>query len=199
MDTFIGKLKEHQALVIRLAQKTLSEQRDANLKKRKRTDEAHPATEFPAGSYVLVAAPPDTHAPKLCMPLKGPYQVVSNIGPQYKLRDLVSGKLVTRHIKLLRTYRQSSDSPLEIARRDRDFYLVEKIISHKGTPARKGNMTFRVRWLGYGPESDSMAASWQDLRTNFVLHEYLRAHGMGHIVPQEFREAVPTVNDPLED
>jgi transposase InsO family protein len=193
LSAFLSTLQERQALVIRLAQKTLSEQRETNIKKRKRTDEANPVTEFAKDSYVLVAYPQDVRVPKLRMPLQGPFQVVSNTGPQYKLRDLVSGKLVTRHVKLLRAYRPSQATPLEIARRDQDFYLVEKIISHTGTPAKKGNMTFRVRWLGYGPESDSLRAPWHDLRTNFVLHEYLRAHGMGHIVPAEFQTPAPAV------
>jgi hypothetical protein len=191
ISAFISTLQERQALVIRLAQKTLSDRSEKNKNKRKRTDDEHPVTAYPPGSYVLVAYPADTRAPKLSMPLKGSYQVVGHTEHQYQLRDLVTGKLLRRHVKLLRAYQPTEGTPLEIARRDMDFYLVEKIISHRGTKSRKNDMTFRVRWLGYGPEHDSMAASWRDLRTNFVLHEYLRTHGMGDIVPPEFQNIDP--------
>ena len=85
------------------------------------------------------------------------------------------------NIEHLKKYRQS---PPEFEDRmtlppTRDFlpseeYEVEAILGHKLSGKKKGNRRmFRVRWAGYGPESDSWVSE-ADLRNSPELkREYL--------------------------
>jgi hypothetical protein len=117
----------------------------------------------------------------------GPLQVVSHQGHEYVLRNLVTGKTLNRHVTNLKAFIPSRVSPLDVARRDSEVYLVEKIISHTGDPRRKADMKFRVRWLGFGPDDDTLEG-WSSLRNNWVFHRYLREQGLRQLIPAEFRD-----------
>jgi hypothetical protein len=68
---------------------------------------------------------------------------------------------------------------------DKDEFLVEEIISHKGDIGRKTSLEFLVKWAGYGSEYNTLEP-WSNLRNNSVLHDYLRKNGLGRLVPNEF-------------
>ena len=76
---------------------------------------------------------------KLHLPWKGPVQVVSNNGSDYALRNLVTGKLLNRHISLLKAFDSTRCSPIDAARRDTNHYIVDKVVDHKpkGSAAKR--------------------------------------------------------------
>jgi hypothetical protein len=63
---------------------------------------------------------------------------------------------------------------------------VEAILQHTGKPKKKTKMQFKVRWDGYDSTHDSWLP-WSELRHNTVLHEYLQAQNLGHLIPREYQ------------
>ena len=47
-------------------------------------------------------------------------------------------------------------------------------------------MTFKVKWLGYGPEHDSWEP-YANLRDIGKLHEYLITNRMKSLIPSKFK------------
>ena len=74
---------------------------------------------------------------------------------------------------------------------------VEAILQHTGKPKKKTKMKFKVRWDGYDSTHDSWLP-WSELRHNTVLHEYLQAQNLGHLIPREYRplSSITTDNQP---
>ena len=68
------------------------------------------------------------------------------------------------------------------------LFQVEKILKHKGTKARRVQMEFRVKWLGYD-DSDNSWVKWKDISHNALLHNYLREHNMATIIPPQYTRA----------
>ena len=154
-------------------------------------DTAKKVDHFPKGSYVLVDYDPSsvmgrrpTH--KL-MPFKrGPYRVVNSIGSRYTLLDLLQNKHEDVLIHRLHPFQYDQEflDPKEVAMRDREEYEVEKVLNHEGDIKLKGQMQFLVKWKGYD-ESHNTWEPWTSLRLVDKLHEYLRKHKMGKIIPKE--------------
>ena len=152
-----------------------------------------PLTEYEIGSYVL-AAYPDTNyglprPDKLHMMLTGPYLIIGRQGQEYQLRGLISQRLVTKSVFLLRPYRYDAArvDPVEMARNDHDVnYDVEYIVSHTGQWSRVAQMTFTVKWEGF--EEPTPGQLWKDLRTNEKLHDYLRQNNKERLIPEQFRQ-----------
>jgi transposase InsO family protein len=168
-------------------------QRDATHMQREREE----PTVFENDDYVLVSYPNDTmgkRAPiKLATIWKGPMKVLSHDKDEYVVGDLTLGTQSRVHVTRLRRYYYdpTRENPLDIARRDHGAYLVEAIISHKGTGKTPSNMSFKVRWAGYDESADSWLP-WKELYNNEVLHNYLYEQGMGRLVPDIFKRRGPS-------
>ena len=147
-------------------------------------------TEYPVGSYVLESFPdgaPTKGSPlgKLYPPIAGPFRVVKHIGSAYTTMNLLTGKAHDVHVSRLREflYDPAITTPLEAAKRDDHQYTIEKILKHRGTPKKKTELQFLVRWAGYGREMDSWEP-WKELRTVEALHTYLRSVGLHRLIPK---------------
>jgi transposase InsO family protein len=176
---------------------------DIAAKHQRETDARHIAkrdsgtyTEFPVNSYVLVAynysrfgqLPPD----KLMTAYKGPFRVVSFVGSDYTLQNLVTMKHEHVHVSLLKKFEYDArfTDPVEVARHDTSEFLVERIISHEGDFKDKSTLKFRVRWAGYGPEDDTYEP-WKHVRDTAQLHEYLRLNKLARYIPREHKPPKP--------
>jgi hypothetical protein len=174
---------EAQSHLIRTAQQLLQEHADEH------TQGIVEASIFASGKYVLVS-----HAPgglkntptKLDLNWKGPYVIVRNEGDSYFVRNLITSRIAKVHITRLKEFRYNPDhtSPLDIARRDNEEFFVEEILEHRGDFKQKRNLTFKVRWLGYGPEADTWEP-WSGLRDVLALHRYLHRIKMDKFIPKE--------------
>ena len=109
-------------------------------------------------------------------------RVISNQGAEYTLHDLVQNKNVLVHVSRLKKLEHDSRfvDPLAIAAKDYEEDEVELILEHRGSPKRKSDMDFLVRWLGYDASED-LWLPWSSLRTNTVLHQYIKDHNMAKI------------------
>ena len=107
----------------------------------------------------------------------------------YELATLITGRTLHRHISQLKEFDSSRCSPQEVATRNTPDYLVEQIVSHTGTKANRPRMRFRVRWLSYGPDDDTMEP-WKNLKNNWVFHQYCREQGLEDLIPTAFQDVV---------
>jgi hypothetical protein len=85
-------------------------------------------------------------------------EVVRNV--IYKCNDLVSGKLTDFHFDRLRIVNVIDEMVREadlvvLATNDKDEFVVEKILSHRGNPKRKATLEFLIRWKGYDESEDT--------------------------------------------
>ena len=88
----------------------------------------------------------------------------------------------------MKKYRFNSafTSPQGVAARDRDEFLVEAILNHRGNFNRKSELEFLVKWVGYEAEYNEWIP-WSNLRRTNRLHTYLRDIGKESMIPRDFR------------
>ena len=112
-------------------------------------------------------------------------RVISNKGAEYLLLDLVQNKQISVHISRLKRceYDPRHVDPMAIAAKDYEEDEVEAILQHRGSPKRKSDMDFLVRWLGYD-ETEDLWLPWSALRNNTALHQYLRDNNMEKLIPK---------------
>jgi hypothetical protein len=79
----------------------------------------------------------------------------------------------------------SIQTPQSIALKDRQGFLVENIIRHKGSHNQKTKMMFLVKWLNYSEEENTWE-TWNTLKTNLSLHRYLIFKNLERLIPKSF-------------
>jgi transposase InsO family protein len=192
VSEYLRTLDSKQADIVRRVQLALGNRFAKNKRKFDATN-AHRQHVFPDGAYVLLDYPDKIRPPsKLNMPRMGPYQVLSHKGAKYEVVNLVTGKTLFRHISQLSEFNATRCSPTEVATRNTSAYLVQEVLSHTGTPAKKAQMRFTVRWLGYGPGDDTQEP-WKVLQNNWVFHQYCRQQNLHKLIPAAFQDVdLPT-------
>jgi Chromo (CHRromatin Organisation MOdifier) domain len=120
---------------------------------------------FLPGSLVLVTYP--TRPPSKLHPrLRGPFRVMERFSDDtYSCINLVNGQALSFHISQMRPYSldisPSALSPVEVAAKDYEEFMVEAIIDHRVIPRGKitnrTHLEFLVAWLGY----DESANTWE--------------------------------------
>jgi hypothetical protein len=147
-------------------------------------------TAFEEGEYVMVQYPHSsmgtTKPNKMMSNWRGPMQVVKREGNNYHLRNLVTKILETKEVHLLKKYHfdPQQTNPEEAALADyTEHWLVEDIVNHKGVFKKKGSLSFEVKWVGFD-SSQNTWESWDYMRNNVKLHDYLRKKGLQNHIPQ---------------
>ena len=65
--------------------------------------------------------------------------------------------------------------------------FIESILQHKGDHKKLSTLEFKIKWLGYDETYNSWEP-WSNLREMEILHQYLIAHNIKQIVPNQFKE-----------
>ena len=107
-------------------------------------------------------------------------QVVKVNRSVYYQVDLVSGTILERHSCFIKPFRytdRNNITPFDIAMRDKQDYLVSKLVAHRlvselAGKNLKNSYEFRVRWLGYEASEDTWLP-WKAVRDLKALDEYL--------------------------
>jgi hypothetical protein len=181
LSPYMGNMLKRQAELIKVAQETQLAH-----------DEYHMSqyeggfTEFPINSYVLLDHPSGPRS-KLSMTKSGPFRVVNIVGSAYTIQDLLTSKNMTVHISTLTPFNYDADrtDPVEVAMHDKEEFVIDSILSHRGDKSRRNTMEFKVRWTGYDPSHDSWEP-YSALRDTGQLHDYLRANRMKSLINKKF-------------
>ena len=153
-------------------------------------------TEFPINSYVLQRYENEDGKPphKLNTPLRGPHKVVGRYtrtdGPDvYTVQNLSTNKLEDFKVNDLRPFNFDPQriNPLEIALSDQQLFVVDEILEHTGSPKKRQNMMFKVKWKGF---DDPTWVPWDNVKNNNVLHQYLRHNNLQRLIPIQIRRSV---------
>jgi hypothetical protein len=120
---------------------------------------------------------------KLLPLLAGPFEITNKEGDIYTLRNLITNKFREVHIGKLHGYCKDEEYTTLESAAITDYagmYLIDHIVSaHPKNLMGKGmklrNLKFLVRWLGYGPESDTWQ-SWGTLRNTPQIRSFLERH-----------------------
>ena len=168
-----------QAELIQVAQQHQREKDDHHMA----STDGTPITEYPLNSYVLVSynvRPPD----KFTTRWQGPMQVINRQGSVYTVQNLITKKAEDVHISRLAPFRYSPKhtDPKKIAMHDEQEFLIETILSHRGSRHHKTKMEFLVKWTGFADTENSWEP-WKALRDTDALHDYLRNNGMKTLLP----------------
>jgi hypothetical protein len=198
---WMDKMLTNQAHVIRAAQQTQLRKEEVHL----RSVDPAEVTSYADGEYVLVVktnhsmkAGPEN---KLSLPQAGPFRVDHHEGSIYFLRNLVTGKLQSYHVKELRAfhYDEAVVNPIEVANKDDQRFIVESIVDHRPKVKRasllarmRSRLQFLVKWQGYA-NSENTWESYHELRHDAALHEYLRSNKMKSLIPNVHKESSETV------
>jgi transposase InsO family protein len=182
----LAKMLKQQDALIKIAQDNLI-----------RTDQEHMSaslaerSEHPIHSYVLVRYREnrDGHAPsRLLTSWKGPMRVIASVGSEYTLLDLVNNKSYQYHVKDMKAFNFDPllTDPLEVAAKDRQEYLIDKVLAHTGDVKRVSSLEFKILWLGY-PLEEASWVPWANVRDSEALHTYLRTVKLSKLIPAKFR------------
>jgi hypothetical protein len=186
-EAAIAALQESQRLAERCCHDTLWKHKDSMISKHA---EAFPSR-LEEGDLVHVSTTallPKNVARinhKLTQRFVGPYEIVRKISPEayeVKLPDCSRAHPVIS-LKFLKKFTQSDEFPLrpspdEDPLEDLVDYKVEAILKHKVT---RGTFSFLVKWLQYGPESNSYEPVESFMNEegeihNETLYWYLQKH-----------------------
>jgi hypothetical protein len=122
---------------------------------------------------------------KLAPKYLGPYKVISQRNNDITCEHVTLRNTVVLHTSRVHPYFGTMEDAKRVSMVDREEFLVEEILDHQGDVNRKSSLRFKVRWAGYNSEHDSYEP-WSELRSNSVLHDYLRKNGLVRLIPDEF-------------
>ena len=144
---------------------------------------------FADGSYVLAEHRHNSlrRGPKskLLPFLKGPMLVKFHTSEgNYVLQDLVSQEVRDYHVSRLRTflYDERTLTPMQVAVTDTlDEFVAERVIDMRGDSRNsRTNLSFLIRWAGYGPSDDTWEP-WSMCKDSVAVQNHLRDHKLPRI------------------
>ncbi len=148
-------------------------------------------TTFDDDSLVLLGYPVGDRPPtKLDTRWRGPYKVLKHDGPRYTLLNLVRGSTRDVHVSRLKAYLHDPAmgvTPLEVACRDDEAYVVAAIRGHEGSIKSRTTLRFLVHWEGFSDTEDTWEP-YSELRHNAHLHTYLTEHRMTTLIPKAHKK-----------
>ncbi len=187
MSEWAENMLQKQAEIMQIARKSQEATDDYHIK----TASAE-RTEFPINSYVLakyrVRPPTKSHST-----WRGPMRVIKFKGSTYTVQDLVTNKEEDYHVTQLKAFKYDvmEVDPVEIARKEQDEFVVEKVLEHRGNPKRRKTLQFLIQWLGYD-QSENSWQSWENVKNNEVLNRYLYSNQLRSIMTPEQKHEVET-------
>jgi hypothetical protein len=97
----------------------------------------------------------------------------------FSVKDLLSGKILDFHVDRLRVFEKSPDiignDLVKLAAADRDEFVVEFIVDHRGSMKKTSKLEFRIRWQGYDESEDSWIP-WREAKELQAMDGYLKDH-----------------------
>jgi hypothetical protein len=149
---------EYLSNLIRLQSEAIRAAEEWNKRIVQRRIDASPTEprEFAEGDWVVHQWRGGRRPSKLATTWRGPYQVVARVTrSMYKLRDPADQLEHDVHIDELYRYNMGlTDDPVDVISMDEAEMLVDAVVDHQCPGKDKSKWTFRVRFVGCGPDED---------------------------------------------
>ena len=123
---------------------------------------------------------------KLAPKLLGPYIVQDQLGNDITCRHLRMNTNHVFHSSRVTPYIGNINDAEDLALLDKDEYVIEAIISHRGNWNHLKSMQFMVKWSGYSTAENTWEP-WSSLRRTIQLHDYLRLKNLSKYIPIAFK------------
>ena len=123
---------------------------------------------------------------KLSPKLLGPYEVIEQTKNDITCRHVITNIVSMLQSSCVTPFVGSPDAATSAALLNRDEYVVDSVIAHRGNPKKVTNLQFLIRWHNYLSEHDTWEP-WAEMKKESVVHNYLHANNMSNIVPQQFK------------
>jgi Chromo (CHRromatin Organisation MOdifier) domain len=113
---------------------------------------------FQPGDFVLwnpLETPHSFRSSKLSPKLLGPCEVIEQIKNDITCQQVVTNIVSRLHASRVTPYFGSPDTAYTTALLDRDEYIIDFIITHRGNPRKISTLEFLDRWQNYSSEHDT--------------------------------------------
>lgn len=143
---------------------------------------------FQPGDHILwnpLETPQSFRSSKLSPKLLGPYEVIQQIKNDISCRHVVTNIVSKLHASRVTPYFGSPATAYTTALLDRDEYIIDLIVTHRGNPKKVSTLEFLVRWQNYSAIHDTWEP-WMEMKNTSAVHLYLKTNNMKHIIPKQF-------------
>jgi hypothetical protein len=179
---YLNKLNNNIKLINNISEKYQKDLREGRISKTLLQNKYQP------GDLILFDPKENPHSlreTKLSPKYLGPYKVILQRDNDITCEHVTLKTRVVLHTSRVHPFFGTLEDAKRISMVDHEEYLVEEILAHKGDTTKKSSLTFLVKWSGYSSEHNSWEP-WSELRSNSVLHDYLRRNGLKALIPDEF-------------
>ena len=128
---------------------------------------------------------------KLSPKLLGPYAVRSQLGNDVSCTHCQRQTPHIFHCERLTPFFGTPTSAKALGLLDTNEYVIDSILSHRGSLDHRKKLHFLVRWSGYDASSDTWEP-YANLRHATTLHAYLRRIDRIDLIPEAHRNSVKT-------
>lgn len=177
-STYIRQLTDQLQAI---AAASLKHQAKEIEKRRRRVKPDGEARTFVEGDFVLVSYPVRPPS-KLSPRWRGPFLILERKNNTYICQDLLTNTPQEFDVSRLTPWEDRENpgvDPGEVRReaalRDREEFVVDSIVDHRGNSKKKSSLEFKIRWLGYSPEEDSWIP-YSEAKDLEALDVYLMSH-----------------------
>jgi hypothetical protein len=143
---------------------------------------------YQPGDYILwnpLETPQSFRSSKLSPKLLGPYEVITQTKNDITCRHVITNVVSKLHSSRVTPFVGSSDAATSAALLDREEYIVDSVLSHRGNPKRVNSLEFLIHWHNYSSDHDTWEP-WAEVKKVSVIHNYLHANNMSNIVPRQY-------------
>ena len=130
--------------------------------------------------------PHSLRSSKLAPKLLGPYKVISHVQNKISCTHVQHHTNHELHSDRVTPFIGAPANALHVALLDREEFVVQAILAHRGHWTTKTSIEFLVRWQGYDSGSDTWEP-WIEMIKVQLVHDYLADIGMSHKIPQKYK------------
>ena len=159
----------------------------AQLRESRHSTTAH--NHYQPGDFVMWNPREHVHSfrtSKLAPKLLGPYEVIYQDVNDILCKHPSLHTRHTFHAERVTPFVGTTADATTLGHLDRDEYVVDSVLNHRGNWQQLTEMEFLVHWHGYDTSSDSWEP-WRVLRSVAALHDYLRHNNHENKIPKKFR------------
>ena len=147
-----------------------SKEFEQSLLDKRNTSPTESTNAFQIGDFVFHVIREKLDVPSLQSSRRGPYRIDGHTGTnKYSVFDLIDHVYYDLDVRELIIFSGSAEEALELAKRDKHDYTIEKIFGYSGTPLKRSEMQFLVRFVS----GTILYLNYKAVRNTAALEEFI--------------------------